>query len=168
VVLPISIIHLIDPFEYARTIKPKKGGFYLVLSHHMQIPAAYCRPTAKHTFLPTAHHKASCWAKWFIRKIFVAEAKTPNGKFRLIITKISHSLTSKYCKSLSIYRKPLQKWLLAQKWDQNRKSCYQAGQRCTSKAAVNNRLGKNPVIWQHETAKVSDKFLSAHQAKPLC
>lgn len=99
--------YLIGPFEYARIIKKKKrGGFYLVLIHHMQIPAVYCRPTTKHTLLPTAHEKASCWWKWLIHNIFVAEAKTPNGGFKLLMTKNLHSLTSKYCKGFSIYRKP--------------------------------------------------------------
>lgn len=98
--------HIIDPFKYARIIKPKKGWFYLVLIHHMQIPAVHCRLTTKHTLLPTAHQKASHWWKWLIHKIFVAEAKAPNGGFRLLMTKILHSLTSEYGKGLSIYRKP--------------------------------------------------------------
>lgn len=82
--------HLIDLFEDARIIKQKKkrGGVYLVLIRHMQIPAVYWGPTAKHTHLPTAHQKASCWWKWLIHKIFVAKAKTSNGGFRLLMTKI--------------------------------------------------------------------------------
>lgn len=33
-----------------------------------------------------------------------------------------------------------------------------------SKATVNNKLGKNPVMWQHGTAKASDKFPCGLQA----
>lgn len=140
----------------------------MVLIYHMQIPAVYCRPTTKRTLLPTAHQKASCWWKWLIHKIFFAEAKIPNGRFKLLMTTISHSLTSEYCKGLSIYRKLPRSGC----WQKNRSRIEEAVTRqdrdVPSKAAVNNRLGKNPIIWQDETAKVSDKLLSACQAKALC
>lgn len=42
------------------------------------------------------------------------------------------------------------------------------GRDAPNKAAMNNRLGKNPIIWQPEAAKVSDKFFSACQVKTLC
>lgn len=138
-----------DCIEYATIIKQKKkgggggeGSGYLVLIHHMQIPAVFCRPTTKHTLLPRADEKASCWWKWLIHKIFAAKARTRNEGFRLLTTKISHSFTSKYRKGLCIYRKPPQKWLLAEKWDQNSRSCYQAGQRCTKQSSNEQQARK--------------------------